>query len=221
MSASINGILLIIVLLLLVVAIIAVSIGSRAGKSSSRTVTPSTSGGAASPATTTTTPTSPTPSTTGSGANPSAQAGGWKKLGWLILTAAIISGGIIGIYWSVQTIDQGMPERKEFTAYYQYAVEDPDGSIRQGDPALVKITPNEISSSFASSKGGRVTLRWVRGKDGCWTRISNRHTYGSWLRIKNMTSDPQTDFKEWQHKILGEIGDDTDPAKSYKISLTR
>ena len=217
MSASINGILLIIVLLLLVVATIAVLIGSRAGKSSSRAPTPSASGGAASPAATTTTPASPTPPySAGSGV-----ASGWNKFGWLVFTVAIISGGVIGIYWGVQTIDQGMPEKKEFSGYYHYDERNLSGSYSGHGPVLANITPNEIRFGFVSPQGGNVSMRWSRGGDGVWTRFFGGNSFGSWLRIKNVSNNPENDFKEWQTRIIAEVGDDTDPAKSYKVSLIR
>ena len=159
----------------------------------------------------------PAPPTTGSGANPPAQAGGWKKLGWLVFTVAIISGGIIGIYWGVQKIDHGMPEKKEFTAYYQYEEDGEDGG-----QVLVRITPNTVNFGFPSKRfGGNVSMRWSRGGDGVWTRVSSGSNFtGSWLHIV-ASGDPEADYKEWQHLIIGKIGDDTDPYKSNKISLTR
>ena len=163
----------------------------------------------------------PATPTTGSGANPSAQAGGWKKLGWLVFTVAIISGGIIGIYWGVQTIDQGMPEKKEFSGYYHYDERNLSGSYSGHGPVLANITPNEIRFGFVSPQGGNVSMRWSRGGDGVWTRFFGGNSFGSWLRIKNVSNNPENDFKEWQTRIIAEVGDDTDPAKSYKVSLIR
>jgi len=136
----------------------------------------------------------------------------WGTIIAIMLLAIIVAGVTI---W-MSDPNQQQTSQKKFTHVYFYE----EDNVPSG-PVSVTLTPNSIELGFPAAEGGNINMRWTRQGGGVWTRRFNRKSYGSWFRIKNMTDDPEADFKAWQTEIVGTIGDDTDPTKSYSVSLRR